>query len=204
MWSQPHSCCDPWHIIHLWLCLFYDPVQSSFVPAFLCNFWPFPLTLSPYTRCLWFCKPKLHNTVSYICLTCSCTPVAGLCFIFLFSALHPLGICTHITVFTPSPLLLPVVLLPDNTIPLCLPCLSPPKLRTTLFLSESTTHKLKPSPYPYAAVFHNLYTALCAPHSTPLTSPLQLLGSGVALTLSLSFHLHIHSFPHFLTTPAPS
>ena len=42
----------------------------------------------------------------------------------------------------------PINLSPDNTIPLCLPCLSPLKLRTPLFLGKGTTHKLKPSPYP--------------------------------------------------------
>ena len=61
----------------------------------------------------------------------------------------------------------PINLSPDNTIPLCLPCLSP----LHLFLGEGTTHKLKPSPYPYAAIIHNLSTALCALHSTPLTFP---------------------------------
>ena len=65
----------------------------------------------------------------------------------------------------------PTNLSPDNTIPLCLPCLSPPKLRMPLFLSKGTTHKLKPSPYPYAAVFCNLSITLCALHSTPLTFP---------------------------------
>ena len=64
------------------------------------------------------------------------------------------------SIFTPSPLFLPVILPPNNTIPLCLPCLSPPKLKTTLFLGKGTTHKLKPSPYPYTAVFCLPYTTL--------------------------------------------
>ena len=87
----------------------------------------------------------------------------------------------------------------DNTIPLCLPCLSPPKLRTPLFLSEGATHKLKSSPYPYAAIFHNSYTALCASHSTPSTFPLHLPDSGVALTSSL-----FHSIPYSIPTFIPS
>ena len=73
---------------------------------------------------------------------------------------------------TQSPLSLPqspINLSPYNTIPLCLPCLSPPKLRTPLFLSEGATHKLKPSPYPYAAIFCSLSTALRALHYTPST-----------------------------------
>ena len=88
VWSQPQSHCNPQYIIHLQLHLFCNPMQSSFIPAFHCNLWPFSLTQSPYTRCLWFCKPKSHNTASYICLTCSHTPVTGFSFIFLFSALH--------------------------------------------------------------------------------------------------------------------
>ena len=73
---------------------------------------------------------------------------------------------------------------PDNTLPLCFPCLSPLKLRTPLFLGEGVTHKLKPSPYPYAAVFCNLSTALCALYSTPsrLWHSFDLIPS--------SFHIH--------------
>ena len=91
----------------------------------------------------------------------------------------------------------------DNTIPLCLSCLSPPKLRTALFLGEGATHKLKPSPYPYAAIFHNLSTTLHALHSTPLTFPLHLPDSSIALTSSPPHSVHYfipHSFPYFLST----
>ena len=44
-----------------------------------------------------FVNPKSHNTASYICLTCSHTSVTGFTSIFLFSALHPTGICMHIS-----------------------------------------------------------------------------------------------------------
>ena len=97
----------------------------------------------------------------------------------------------------------PTNLSPDNTIPLCFPCLSPPKLRTPLFIGKGTTHKLKPSPYPYTAIFCNSSTALHALYSTPLTFPLHLLDSSIALTLSLPCSIHYsipHSFLHFLST----
>ena len=81
-------------------------------------------------------------------LACNCHP--------LLPTLYPLSLPQS-----------PTNLSPDNTIPLCLPCLSPPKLRTPLFFSKGTTHKLKPSPYPYAAIFCNLSTTLYALHSTP-------------------------------------
>ena len=84
----------------------------------------------------------------------------------------------------------------------CLPCLSPLKLRTTLFLGEGATHKLKPSPYPHAAIFHLPYITLYAPHSTPLTFPLHLLDSGVTLTSSLSHSSIIPFHIHSLTSSA--
>ena len=98
---------------------------------------------------------------------------------------------------TQSPLSLPLVSYYSPSYPLCLPCLSSLKLRTPLFLGEGATHKLKPSPYPYAAVFHNPYTALHAPHTTPLTFPLHLPDSGIALTLSLP-HSISYSVPAFI------
>ena len=85
---------------------------------------------------------------------------------------------------------LPVILPPENTIPLCLPCLSPLKLRTTLFSSKGTTHKLKPSPYFYAVVLHIPHSIFCTPHSILLTSPPYLPDSGIPSTLSFS-----HSIP---------
>ena len=108
------------------------------------------------------------------------------------------------TQYPPSLPQSPINLSPDNTIPLCLPCLSPLKLRTPLFLGKGATHKLKPSPYPYAAISHNLSTTLRALHSTPSTFPMHLLDSGVALTSSLPHSIHYsipHSFPHLLSTP---
>ena len=93
----------------------------------------------------------------------------------------------------------PINLSPDNTIPLCLPCLFPPKSRTPLFLGEGTTHKLKPSPYTYTAVFRNLSTALCALHSTPSTFP------SAPPELRHSFNLVSSSFhPLFCSTFIPS
>ena len=97
---------------------------------------------------------------------------------------------------------------PSPLFPSSILCLSltTPKLRTTLFLSEGATHKLKPSPYPYAAIFRLPYTALCAPHSTPSTSLPHLLDSSLALTLSLSCSIpysisaFIPSLPHHSDT----
>ena len=115
---------------------------------------------------------------------------------------YPSACNCHPLLPTQSPLSLPqspINLSPDNTIPLCLPCLSPLKLRTPLFLGEGATHKLKPSPYPYAAIFHNSSTALCALHSTPLTFPSAPPG------LRHSFDLVPSSFcPLFCSTFIPS
>ena len=94
VWSQPQSHCNPRYIIHLWLCLFCNPVQSSFVPAFLCNLWPFSLTWSLYTRCLWFvnCIIQCPTFVSPAVTHQSQVLVLYFC----LSALHPSGIYMHI------------------------------------------------------------------------------------------------------------
>ena len=109
----------------------------------------------------------LHSLYYPIC----CTSPSLVVYKSFQLVVYSLACNCHPLLFTQSPLSLPLVsyhLSPDNTIPLCLPCLTPLKLRTTLFLGKDTTHKLKPSPYPYTAVFCLPYIALHAPHSVGL------------------------------------
>ena len=94
-----------------------DFIYLTFCPLWLCESFS---TFSRLPRSLSYSEP------CSLSLACNCHPLLP-------------------TQSPPSLPQSPINLSPDNTIPLCLPCLSPLKLRTPLFLGEGATHKLKPS-----------------------------------------------------------
>ena len=137
---------------------------------------------------LWLCKsfstfsipphsPYYSKPVAYKFLWLVVSSLACNCHYYVITLSSPPIVPCSFLSFSPS----------DNTIPLYPPCLSPLKLRTTLFSSEGATHKLKPSPYTYAVVLCIPYSTLHTPHSILPTSPPYLPDSGIASTSSFSY-----------------